>query len=60
VGDVEHVTRQATRSLIKSLPPAYEVEFVDSHGVTQAFVTILEADLKSSVASRFGRVADVT
>lgn len=30
----------------KSLPPAYEVEFADAHGVTQALVTIREEDLE--------------
>lgn len=30
----------------KSLPPAYEVEFADAQGVTQALVTIQEQDLE--------------
>jgi hypothetical protein len=30
----------------KDLPPAYEVEFMDSDGVTQAVVTVYENDLE--------------
>jgi Domain of unknown function (DUF4926) len=30
----------------KDLPPAYEVEFMDSDGVTQAVVTVYEKDLE--------------
>jgi Domain of unknown function (DUF4926) len=30
----------------KNLRPAYEVEFADAHGVTQALVTIYEDDLE--------------
>ncbi len=30
----------------KDLPQAYEVEFADEDGVTQALVTVLEADLE--------------
>ncbi len=38
----------------KSPAPAYEVEFSDSHGVTQALVTVSEDDLEVGVASRSG------
>jgi hypothetical protein len=30
----------------KDLPPAYEVEFADSDGITQALVTLHEDDLE--------------
>jgi hypothetical protein len=30
----------------KDLPPAYEVEFMDSDGVTQAVITVYEDDLE--------------
>jgi|tagenome__1003787_1003787.scaffolds.fasta_scaffold17771611_1 hypothetical protein len=36
----------------EKLPPAYEVEFVDSEGVTEALVTVAEDDLE--VVSRPG------
>lgn len=32
-------------------PPAYEVEFTDADGVTQALVTVLGSDLEVSVAA---------
>jgi hypothetical protein len=35
-----------TKDSDKSLPPAYEVEFTDGHGVTLAVVTVYEEDLE--------------
>jgi hypothetical protein len=35
-----------TKDSDKDLPPAYEVEFTDGHGTTQAVVTVDEKDLQ--------------
>ncbi|VBA36878.1 hypothetical protein LAUMK13_01367 [Mycobacterium innocens] len=35
-----------TKSSQGDLPPAYEVEFSDAHGITQALVTVREEDLE--------------
>ncbi len=40
------VVMDYTKYSDKDLPPAYEVEFMDSDGVTQAVVTIYEKDLE--------------
>lgn len=40
------VVMDYTKYSDKSLPPAYEVEFTDGHGVTLAVVTVYEEDLE--------------
>jgi hypothetical protein len=43
---VDYTKYDYAKSSGKSLRPAYEVEFADAHGVTQALVTIYEDDLE--------------
>ncbi|WP_081968225.1 DUF4926 domain-containing protein [Mycobacterium kyorinense] len=40
------VVMDYTKYSDRDLPPAYEVEFADSDGVTQALVTVAENDLE--------------
>jgi hypothetical protein len=51
-GSTGAVVMDYTKHSNLNLPAAYEVEFVDSEGVTQALVTVAEEDLE--VVSRPG------
>jgi hypothetical protein len=43
---MDHTKYDHPKHTGKSLPPAYEVEFFDAHGITLAVVTILDEDLE--------------
>jgi hypothetical protein len=45
-GSIGAVVIDYTELSKRDLPPAYEVEFTDSDGVTQALVTVSEDDLE--------------
>jgi hypothetical protein len=45
-GSTGAVVMDYTKYSGRDLPPAYEVEFVDSDGVTQALVTVSAEDLE--------------
>ena len=47
------VVMDLTKHSGSTVPPAYEVEFVDRDGVTAAVITVAEEDLE--VTSRLGR-----
>jgi uncharacterized protein DUF4926 len=49
---MDHTKYDHAKHIGKGLPPAYEVEFCDAHGITLAVVTILEEDLEVVQRSR--------
>ncbi|CAN5720328.1 hypothetical protein BH10ACT9_BH10ACT9_44000 [soil metagenome] len=46
IGATGTVVMDYSKHAVRDLPPAYEVEFADADGVTQALVTVPESDLE--------------